>query len=605
MGDIDNDGDIDIVACNHNLTKFGVFVNDGYGNFLSDTSFIVQNSYSSFDPVLLDYNKDGYLDLLFFSSSVKVFYNNGNGKFLDSETLTKIIRPGSDWLHSMAWGDADNDGDMDVYCGFSKNVAKNAFFINTGDSLESVDQNHITLSDISMTTSVNWVDYDNDGDMDLSVMSEDPDTINGVLPALYENLGNLEFEKHNVVEDIYRGSFTISDYWADLDNDGDLDLFISLEDGPLPFSGPYYGQYSPTPYNILYLNEGNGQFTNLLNHTLTLGEGHTAKIFDHDNDGDLDVLTIGNAYDAEGHNHLYINEGNENSSISISCVDKFNCASPYGTRVYAKTMINGEYVSQTREISLNDGNFAYTCTPVHFGLGDANMIDTLIIRWTSGHVDTCLDVPANQFYLAIENEGLQIDFKATNYIQYNPSIADIEFMQGENSSIDLKDHYQFIMGDTVPEMNGDTLTFEIINENPDIVTASLNGTMLTLDAGDTLGDSKVKIIVSAGFTERMDEFTVTRGTDDISEYNNVQSVMIFPNPFTTSTTIEYELKQPEEITLTIYDYFGQKVYQTQENQSQGQQQLIWNAEGLPAGIYFCVIRTNQGTQTTKLIKLNN
>ena len=108
----------------------------------------------------------------------------------------------------MAWGDADNDGDMDVYCGFSRGIAINAFFINTGDSLESVDQNHITLSDTSRTTSVNWVDYDNDGDMDLSVMSEDPDTINGVLPALYENLGNLEFEKHIIIDEKYRGSIT-------------------------------------------------------------------------------------------------------------------------------------------------------------------------------------------------------------------------------------------------------------------------------------------------------------------------------------------------------------------------------------------------------------
>jgi hypothetical protein len=181
----------------------------------------------------------------------------------------------------------------------------------------------------------------------------------------------------------------------------------------------------------------------------------------------------------------------------------------------------------------------------------------------------------------------------------------MDFIQGETRSIDLKDHYQFIMGDTVPEMNGDTLTFEVINENPDIVTASINGNMLMLVAGDTIGDSKIKVIVSAGFTERMDYLTVTRGTDDISEFSNEQSVMIYPNPLTTSATIEYELNQPEKVTLTIYDYLGKQVYQAQEDQPQGKQQLIWNTEELQAGIYFCVLKTNQGTQTTKLIKLNN
>ncbi len=559
MGDIDNDGDIDVIA-NSNFDKIGVFVNDGYGNFLSDTSINVQNSFNSSYPVLLDYNKDGHLDLLYFSLTVRVFYNDGNGKFPDRETITNINRPTSDWLHSMAWGDADNDGDMDVYCGFSK-VAKNAFFINTGDSLEQVDENHITLSDTSMTPSVNWVDYDNDGDMDLCVIHEDPDTINGLLPALYENLGNLEFEKHILLDESYKGSFTISSYWCDLDNDGDQDLFITLEDGPYPFSGPYEGLYSPTLYNILCLNDGNGQFTNLLNHTLSLGEGHTAKVFDHDNDGDLDVLTIGNAYDALGHNHLYINEGNDNSSISISCVDKFNCATPYGTRIYAKTMIDGKYVCQTREIALIDGNVAFAYTPVHFGLGDADVIDTLLIRWPSGHVDEYIDVHSNQFFRAIEDSALVIDFNATNYIQYSPRIANLDLEgTGHSTNIDLREHYHFMKGDTVPAIVGDTLTFSIYhNGSSDTVQATLDGSILTLEALANTGSSKIQIIASAGFTERMDSFTVYIGQSSVPSNNIMNDLRIYPNPAHQELNISAKGSTINEVS--IYSITGQKILQ--------------------------------------------
>jgi hypothetical protein len=89
----------------------------------------------------------------------------------------------------------------------------------------------------------------------------------------------------------------------------------------------------------------------------------------------------------------------------------------------------------------------------------------------------------------------------------------------------------------------------------------------------------------------------------IHENTFFKNIKIHPNPISTTAAIEYELKQPVKVMLSIYNHVGQPVYQTQETQSQGSQQLIWNAERLPAGVYFCVIKTNQGIQTTKLIKL--
>jgi len=356
---------------------------------------------------------------------------------------------------------------------------------------------------------------------------------------------------------------------------------------------------------ILYLNEGNGIFTNILDHTLTTGEAHTAKLFDHDNDGDLDVLTVGNSYDYNGHNYLYINEGNSNSFVAILCTDRYSCATPYGTRICAKTQINGEYVTQTRELSPFDGNVSCKYSPEHFGLGDAETIDSLIIRWPSGHVDTYLNVKANQFYRAIEDDKLEIDFKATNYIQYSPAIPNVVFgKEGESFSINLSEHYRFIKGDTLPEISGDTLVFDSIYiENTNVVTASINSNILTLESGTENGESEIRVFVDAGFTKRMDRFTVLHvvGINTVSALNNMQ---VHPNPFSTSTTIEYDLTKPSTVQLTIYDYLGKQVEVIEKKQAQGKQQITWNAEGLPAGVYSCVIKTNQGTQTTKIIKLN-
>ena len=49
--------------------------------------------------------------------------------------------------------------------------------------------------------------------------------------------------------------------------------------------------------------------------------------------------------------------------------------------------------------------------------------------------------------------------------------------------------------------------------------------------------------------------------------------------------------------------FGKQVEVIEENQLRRKQQIVWNAEGLPAGVYFCVLKTESGTQTIKMIKL--
>jgi hypothetical protein len=262
--------------------------------------------------------------------------------------------------------------------------------------------------------------------------------------------------------------------------------------------------------------------------------------------------------------------------------------SAIGTRIYAKCFVNGKHITQTREITPINGHLSYANLRVHFGLGDAELIDTLIIRWPSGHIDEYLDVEVNQFYRAIEDEDLEIDFKATNYIQYNPAIPDRTITEGDSKTVDLRDYYHLIVGDTVPEITGDTLTFSVHSvENPNAVTATINGNILTLLAGTAGETSTVQVVASAGFTERMDEFKVESGYVGVGDYQSVQGIGIYPNPTNGVTSFRFHIHGSCQVTLEICDLQGREVASLLDKKMPtGEFILDFDLENLFPGIYL-------------------
>lgn len=81
------------------------------------------------------------------------------------------------------------------------------------------------------------------------------------------------------------------------------------------------------------------------------------------------------------------------------------------------------------------------------------------------------------------------------------------------------------------------------------------------------------------------------------------SLIAFPNPFTTSTTIEYELVKAETVTICFYDQYGKLVDRIGKRQPKGKQQFRWAPETLPAGIYHCILNSGNDIKTIKLIKM--
>ncbi len=177
--------------------------------------------------------------------------------------------------------------------------------------------------------------------------------------------------------------------WADVDNDGNLDLLVTNLGGQNEF---------------FYLNNGDGTFTKITQGNLVnSGRGSNGAVFtDYDWDGFLDLFVA----NFTQNNWLFRNKGNANDWLAVKCVGTASNRSAIGTRVRAKATIGGKTVWQLREISNGDrvGNGTLTA---HFGLGDATRIDTLRIEWPSGIVDELHDVAAKQSMTVTEPTRLR------------------------------------------------------------------------------------------------------------------------------------------------------------------------------------------------------
>ncbi|WP_372950542.1 SMP-30/gluconolactonase/LRE family protein [Mariniphaga sp.] len=448
FGDIDNDGDQDLINADWIGTDYFIYQNDGYGNFESLKNL---KQLFGFTSVLFDLDNDSFPDIIqFHEDSSRVYANDGTGNFVDYRDLNIPCQDSSAVVHSIALGDADDDGDFDLYIGYtnvyggSSIKAKNEFFLNNGSGrfIRQSDQ-AIIVQDLAMTPSINWLDYDNDGDMDLYVLNSfDKSPANSISGALFENKGELVFEKHIIEPAGYRDAHRVSSVWGDLDNDADLDLYITIE------KNGNFGHVSPIKHNLLLQNNGDGTFSEVYNNTLATESSHTATFEDIDNDGFLDVLLVRFSWANNGRNTLCMNEGNDNSWLILNLEGTSSNKTAFGTRIIAKAAINGQHIMQTREITPMSGHATYNSTRVHFGLGDAAQVDTLIIRWPSGNVDEYLNVAANEIHKFIEKddtEGAQSSSSESKFIHPNSKLTEV-FSGGET----------FLEGAT---MSGDGILF--------------------------------------------------------------------------------------------------------------------------------------------------
>lgn len=202
------------------------------------------------------------------------------------------------------WVDYDNDGDLDLFVangdsaanGFGGPPQPNCLYRNDGNGEFTKLTTGPEVIDVAASLAGIWGDYDNDGQLDLFVLNVGEGSSSAYRNALYRNLGDGTFAKITDSPLVQDGGVHWSGAWADYDNDGYLDLLVA------DFNSS----------RLLYHNNGDATFTRITSGALAtdVSASCSAAWSDYDNDGDLDLF-VANAGPGSTarRNSLYRNEG--------------------------------------------------------------------------------------------------------------------------------------------------------------------------------------------------------------------------------------------------------------------------------------------------------
>jgi hypothetical protein len=442
VGDYDNDGWDDLF-----VTYFGknvLFHNNGDGTFtdVSQKAGVAGNGKRwNTGCAFVDYDRDGRLDLFVANyiemdlatapvpesgpclyKSVMVacgppglqggknilYHNNGDGTFTDVSEASGILKANGTYGLGVLTADLDNDGWPDIYVANDSTASalyqnkKNGKFediaIEAGCALSPDGKPQAGMG-------ISAADYDLDGNLDLVKTNFAGDT-----PSLYHNLGGANFEDATFTAGL--GAHTQYLGWGcgffDFDNDGWADILI-CNGHVYPEVEQLKTEAGYAQRKLLYQNLHNGHFADV---SFQVGPGISepstsrgAAFGDFDNDGDVDVVVNTVNYFPQ---LLRCDSKLEHNWIKVRTIGTKSNRSGIGARVRCVTHPAGETKAhqQIDEVRSGGGYFSQNDLRVHFGLGKAEKVDVLEIRWPSGQVDTVKDLKVNQVVFVKEGEGI-------------------------------------------------------------------------------------------------------------------------------------------------------------------------------------------------------
>jgi len=227
-----------------------------------------------------DYDNDGDYDLFvgFRPNLPNRLYRNDDGVFVDVAAEAGLAD--LDNTRAAAWGDFNGDGHIDLYVGFAPPVERsNILYQNDGNGRHFTDVTSSAGTElVTNTRQVSWIDYDNDGDLDLFIgVRNGPN-------QLFRNDG-LSFSNVSRAMSVDDPRRTVGAVWFDFDKDGDLDLYVTNQNGDrnglFRNEGSHFVDVAPE------LGADRGGRPLLYNYG-----GIRPCLADYDNDGDFDILVV-------------------------------------------------------------------------------------------------------------------------------------------------------------------------------------------------------------------------------------------------------------------------------------------------------------------------
>lgn len=418
--DYDNDGDRDVLVLRGAWSfQFGqvpnsLLQNRGDGCF-TDVTFaagLAEPALPTQAAAFLDFDRDGWLDLYIGNehspqqaAPSQLFHNQRDGTFLDVAGAAGVANHA--YAKGVAVGDYDQDGWPDLYV--SNIDGPNRLYRNRGDGtfVNVAQRLGVTAPIAGFPT---WFfDYDQDGVLDLFAANYDTG-----IGHLCSHLlgGSLRWEHLRVYRGDGQGGFRdvsaelglalpampMGSGFGDLDNDGFPDFYLGTGD-------PQY--YSLMP-NLLFHNEGGQRFANV---TMASGTGHLQKghgvaFADLDGDGDQDLFcVVGGAVPGDAfRNVLFENPGFGNHWLAVRLVGTESPRDGHGARLCAVVRGSDRERRVYGQVGPG-GSFAGSPLRVHLGLGRAERLERLEVRWPkSGQVQVVTGLALDSAVRVVEGQ---------------------------------------------------------------------------------------------------------------------------------------------------------------------------------------------------------
>jgi hypothetical protein len=441
IGDYDNDGWDDLF-----VTYFGpnqLYKNNGNGTFtnVTEKTGLLQKGKFRWNTgcAFLDYDRDGHLDLfvgnyidldlatapvpesgpcLYKSIMVAcgppgmqggkniLYHNNCDGTFTDVSEKSGILETTSTYALGVLAADLDNDGWPDIYVAndsmpaiLYKNKHNGTFedvAIEAGCALSADGKPQAGMG-------VSAADYNSDGNLEIVKTNFAGDT-----PSLFKNTGKMTFEDITFAAGL--GVNTRFLGWGvgffDYDNDSWPDILI-CNGHVYPEVEQLKTEAGYAQRKVLFKNLRNGKFEDV---SAEGGPGimdpypsRGCAFGDFDNDGDMDFVVNGvNTEPQLVRTDLKL----KNNWIKVKCLGTKSNRTAIGARLRCLTKASdGKPHQQIDEVRSGGGYFAQNDLRIHFGLGEATIVDLLEVRWPNGETQSFKDLAANKLYLIKEGEA--------------------------------------------------------------------------------------------------------------------------------------------------------------------------------------------------------